>query len=54
MYYLGAIPSLAVICRSRNVGVWAEFKRRLVRSRSFHLPSTVPHVDLPEHLSYLL
>jgi len=78
MYYLGVLPSLAVVCRSHNVGVsvsekvlirvaqawhtrsirlaahlWAEFKRRL-RSRSFHLPSTVLHVDLPEHLSYLL
>ena len=29
------------------------FKRQL-RSRSFHLPSSVSHVDLPEHLSYLM
>ena len=33
--------------------VWAEFKHHL-GSRSFYLPSDVPHVDLPEHLSYLM
>ena len=33
--------------------IWAEFKRCL-HSLSFHLSSTVPHVDLPEHLSDLL
>ena len=76
MYYLGVLPSLAVVCRSRNVCVserillrvaqtwhtysirlaahiWAEFKRHL-RSRSFLLPSTTPHIDLPDHLSYLM
>jgi len=76
MYYLGVLPSLTVVCRSRNVRVsekvliqvtqtwhtrsirlaahlWADFKHCL-RSWSFHLPSTVPHVNLPEHLSYLL
>ena len=35
------------------IHVWAESKRRL-RSLSFHLSSNVPHVDLPEHLFYLL
>ena len=76
MYYLGVLPSLAGVCRSRNLRVsekvlvrvaqawhthsirlaahiWAEFKRHL-RSRSFHSPSDVPHIDLPEHLSYLM
>ena len=76
MYYFGVLPSLAVICHTRSVGVservfiwvaqvwhthyicltahiWAEFKCCL-HSLSFHLPSTVLHVDLPEHLLYLL
>ena len=68
MYYLGVLPSLAVICHAHNVGgshkygthyiclavhIWAEFKHCL-HGLSFHLPSTVLHVDLPEHLSYLL
>ena len=29
--------------------LWAEFKRRLCSLSLFHLPSNVPHVDLPEH-----
>ena len=33
--------------------IWAEFKRHL-RSQSFHSPFDVPHIDLPEHLSYLM